>query len=430
MGSIEFTILGVGLIVVILLLVLISNKKNPLIEIQRLLDEINQLRNTISTRESLIQTNFNQLNEANNKINQFQSTEKENEKRLLQIISEKELKIKELHQNLSNLKNENINLNGIITNHKNNIPNILKIRKDNSDLLFFYRELIHTIVYYNPIHTNILEFKNNVSSIDDNLKRKQIADKFGECLKKMDFSDLDQKLEKFKKIIVKMIFTPFYEVGEMELGIHNVKQGEIFCKKVFESIDGILISRQADLETIGELYQILMTHYDKWRKILSMPDFIRFILAAWEGIKIGLINEEYGNNFGDLLHSWEESYNLNDDDFVELYNNTIQKLIETSAQFSRNLDIDFTEIEILYQEYQEIENSLLHKKIQMLLTSGDDILNVYSIWRRKQSKTLLNEYPFLIEQILDELKTKKISENSLENIKDLVCSDCLVEINN
>jgi hypothetical protein len=87
------------------------------------------------------------------------------------------------------------------------------------------------------------------------------------------------------------------------------------------------------------------------------------------------------------------------------------------------MDIDFTVIEMLYQEYQEIENSLLHKKIQTVLTTGDDIMGIYSIWRETQTNSLLSETPFLIQQVFEELQTKKIDEKSINNIKEMVCAN-------
>lgn len=321
------------------------------------------------------------------------------------------------------MKEENIKLNYIITNHKNSIPIILKIRNDSSDLMFFYRELIHTIVYYNPIHIRITSFNNDINNIDDNLKKKEIAIKFGECLTNLDFSDIEEQLEEFSKLIVKLLYYPFHEVGKSDLEIHNAEKGHLFCQKIAKEMRDILTLRKTDIETIGELYQILNTYYDRWKEILSSPWWKKMFRAAWEGIKIGVINQEYGFNLGDVLHSWEESYNLSDDDFVNLYTNTIQKFIESSFLFSRNMDIDFTSIEILYQEYQEIENSLLYKKIQMALVSGESISEIYSIWRTAQSNKLLEEFTYLPKHIIKELETKKLSNGSINNIKDMICID-------
>lgn len=438
MESAEFLIIGIGGFLAVMLLILITRRKTPKNERTKLSNEIEQLKKEVAARNANIQTNLQKISqlqlaekERDSIIRQkdqiilnFNSTiaeSKEKENKLNRIISENEAKIEQLNIDLKKLSAENLQLNNIIVNHKNNIPNILKIRKDNTDLFFFYRELIHTIVYYNPIHTRITSFQNEINDIDDNLKKKEFANKFGECLNELNFSDIEQQIQDFKETIVGVLYTPFHEIGEKVLGIHDVKQGEIFCEKTLHSIDEIFASRMSDIESIGDLYQILTSNYERWRKILSRSWLGQLFHDLWEELKVTMINQEYGLNLGDILRSWEESYNLSESDFVGLYNNTIQKFIEMSFFFTRNMDIDFTVIEMLYQEYQDIENSLLHKKIQTELTTGDDIMGIYSIWRETQSNSLLSETPFLVQHVFEELQTKKIDEKSINNIKEMVC---------
>jgi len=440
MESAEFLIIGIGGILAVMLLILITKRKTPRNERTKLSNEIEQLKKEVATRDTNIQTNLQKISELQlaekernsviyqkdkliQNLNSTIAESKENENKLNRIISENETKIEQLNIDINKLSAENLQLNNIIVNHRNNIPNILKIRKDNTDLFFFYRELIHTIVYYNPIHTRITSFQNGINNIDDNLKKKEVANKFGDCLNELNFSNIEQQIQDFKETIVGVLYTPFHEIGEKQLGIHNVKQGEIFCEKTLHSIDEIFASRMTDIESIGDLYQILTNNYERWKKILSRSWFGQLFHDLWEELKVTIINQEYGLNLGEILRSWEESYNLSDSDFVGLYNNTIQKFIEMSYLFTRNMDIDFTVIEMLYQEYQEIENSLLHKKIQTVLTTGDDIMGIYSIWRETQTNSLLSETPFLIQQVFEELQTKKIDEKSINNIKEMVCAN-------
>jgi len=278
-------------------------------------------------------------------------------------------------------------------------------------------------VYYNPIHTCITNFNNEINNIDYELKSKEIAIKVGDCLTNLDLSDTKEQLEEFKKTIISILYAPFQEVGEKELGIHNVKRGELFCQKISDSIDEVVISRESDLKSIEELYQILITNYEQWRKIVSRTWLGNIIRGAWEGIKIGVLNGISGFNLGDILDLWNTSNNLSESEFVKLYADSIQTIIETSFRFSQRMDMDFTIIEMLYQEYQEIENSLLHQKIQILLTTGDDIMNIYPIWRETQSNTILKGIPILVQHVFQELQTKKIDEKSLNNIKEMVCAN-------
>jgi len=158
MESTEFIIISVGGILAIMLFILIKKKKSPRNEIMRLSNEIEIMKNEVSTRDSNIQANLNTIGQLKNTEKEHISTIqqkdqliqnlnftivefKDKERQLIKIISEMEIKIEQLNQDINNLQTENLRQNNIITNHKNNIPNILKIRKDNTDLFFFYREL-------------------------------------------------------------------------------------------------------------------------------------------------------------------------------------------------------------------------------------------------------------------------------------------------
>ena len=326
---------------------------------------------------------------------------------------------------INNLKRKNATLNSIITNHKNNIPTILKIRKDNSDLLFFYRELIHTFAYYNPILERVSDFIDNIinSKIKfDNkeINNKEYATKFGELLAELDFSDIDNQMDKFKNSMMEILTCPFYEFGKEYPSIHDEKHCELFRQNIFNNMLDILKLREDDIVNINKLYQRLITDNERWRDIKSRTA-IGHVFNFIEDLLGNVAKETVFRAFKPLIE-WAESDTVSDKEFVERYDNTVNLFISTSSNFSQNMDKEFTKLEILYQEYQEIENSLLHEKIQTLLTSGYDISEIYSKWRTAQANKalVLDDFPDITNLVFKNLKEKKLNEDSLNNIKSII----------
>ncbi len=338
---------------------------------------------------------------------------KSREKEHLQTISE-------LNRSLENLKTENQRFSALLMNHRNSIPILLRVRKDNSDLLFFYRELIHTIVYYNPVHASITTFSDDLSLIDKELKRKEVATLFGNCLAQVNFINLEAQIKAFEKRVISLLYSPFRDFEGEEPSASDPFKREEFQQLISARMTRIMSLRQPDLENIEKLYHILNAHYDRWKKILSRSWIQNLLKVTWDGLKRGIIDRESEAVLGSLLQAWEHSEELSDNDFVQLYSNTVQSFINTSVDFSKNLDIDFTALEIIYQKCQEKENSLWHEKAQLWLVEGEEISGLYDSWRNIQINPSLRDYPNLLELIFDELRLKSLDESSIENIRSLV----------
>lgn len=419
-----------GIIVAVLLYLLIVKNKKAQNNSRVLPDELKRTRNVNPGNEKVAQDYSYKIDDLNHEVQSKKQTIQELNNSLHALKGKEESflrTISELNRDIETLKNDNERLNGILMNQRNSIPTVLKLRKDHSDLLFFYRELIHTIVYYNPVHVSITDFSDAVSLIDKELKKKEVANEFGECLDRIDFSNLEDQIRNFEARVVSLLYNPFRTIQEGEFSMPDAKKQEQFQQNISARINKIVGTRRADLKRIEKLYQLLNDNYERWRKILSRSWFENLIRVTWDGLKKGIIDRESETVLGNLMRAWEDGENLNDNDFVELYSNTVQSLINASVDFSKNLDLDFTALEIVYQKYQEKENSMLHEQVQRLLIDGEDISALYQNWRKVQVNPSLREYPNLLELVFDDLRAKSLDEHSIENIKGLVTNTYLPE---
>lgn len=351
--------------------------------------------------------NTQNANTLDNMITHFKN---ENEK-LNNIIAEQK-------QEIANIKNENTEFNRILKNYEKNIPTIFKIKKDNSDLLFFYREFIHKIAYINPMHIYIKTFGEDINQIDKNLSTENFVDAFKKCLDKIEISNKEEKLTDYAKMIAGILYASIYDIDEKSPDADN-EQNKIF-HKIYNCTAEIIEAKKADIETIETLRNNLVEYYPKWKSILTRPWFMNFLIGAWKGIKETIISQTYGV-FGDVLNKWEEINKLQDEDFVNLYNGTIGKIIEVSFNLARTIDIDFTAIEILYQKHIEEENTSLFKEIQTSLVSGKDLDNLYSALRKARHNKMLKDIPEFEENIIKELQTKNLGKETIANIREIVC---------
>jgi hypothetical protein len=325
--------------------------------------------------------------------------------------------IAEQKQEIANIKNENKEYDRKLKNYESNIPIISKIEKDNSDLLFFYREFIHNMAYINPIRCYIKTFSDDLDKIDEKLEPKDKVNMFGECLKKIDLSNQTQELAGYIKVIADGLRDSISGIDEKSQHI-NKKQNEIFHRKVLDCTTKIIETRLADIERIEALHKILIENYDKWKNILTRSKLVEMIMGFFRGISEGIISQTYGV-IGDVFNMWSGSNTLKDDDFVKLYNGTAEKIIEESVSLTQALDMDLTVIEILYQEHKEKEYSSLFKEIQNSLFSGKDLNDLYSNWRKAQHNEIIT--PTIGECIIEKLQAKNLDKNTIDNIKEMVC---------
>jgi hypothetical protein len=276
--------------------------------------------------------------------------------------------------------------------------------------------------YLNPIHRYIVDFKNKINEIDTNLELKKMVNIWGQSLDEIDFSDINNDLRGFVGATIELLCVPLRNVSEKLLDTYTPEQSELFCDTLSKSITDIIVSRENDIEGILRLYQILTSNFNKCKKIVSPHQWLKDALIGFlKGMAIGFMGVYTDLRAESFISLWDKSNELNDEEFVRLYYNTINKFIEASFEFARNLDIDFIAVETLYQKYQEEAHSSLQQKIQMSLIAGDNIQNLYSTWRKTQVNDTLKKIPMFIENVVEELKTEGLDEKSINNIKKLVC---------
>jgi len=307
----------------------------------------------------------------------------------------------------------------ILKNYENSLQIISKIEQDNSALLFFYREYIHKMAYLNPIHRYVRTFGNEINNIDEKLSQQDKVNMFGEYLDKIGLFKKENELEEYIKMIVSGLCISFSNIDE-KLSIINKKQNEIFYQKVFNCIAEIIQAKQADIEKIEALYKILAQYYPKWKSILTTPFYMDIVKGFFIGIKASIVGQS-GGTIGDVINVLKEINNLKDEEFIKSYNDATQKFIELSQSLAQALDIKFTAIEILYQKHKEKERASLFKEIQTSLQSGKDINDLYSTWREAQHNKVIKDIFEIEEYIIDGLKTKNIDENTIDNIREMVC---------
>ena len=282
--------------------------------------------------------------------------------------------------------------------------------------------MIHTIAYFNPIHARISNLKNSIMNTIENLNDKECSIKFGEFLASLDFSDIDNEMNNFKNSIMEILLCPFYEFGKEYPSIHDEKHFELFCQDIADSIIDVYNLREENMGFILSLSQFLKNRCEKWIKLSSRSSSDKNFRSLWlEGV--AQIVDYFDENLGVLPRLLDKLLSINDaenDEFVELSNTAIIRIFTSSDALSLNMDKDFTKLEILYQEYQEKENSLLYEKIQTLLASGDDISEICSVWRETQANKVLDDFPAITNLVFENLKEKKLNENSLNNITSII----------
>ncbi|MDR3000434.1 MAG: hypothetical protein LBU89_04130 [Fibromonadaceae bacterium] len=400
-----FAVIVMGIAIAFLAFALIKSKKK--LEIERLNSDILNLKNE---NERLNSDILNLKNE-NERLNSG----------ILNLKNENE----RLNSDILNLKNEIERLNNILTNHKNSIPIILKMRKDTSDLLFFYRKVIHTMPYLNPIHRNTAEFINsinNINNIGEESKSKEIVNIFSQSFGKINFPDLENDFTDFREMIFAMLYTPFNEVSEKLPDIYTPKQKKSLEQKLEKSITNAIASVKDDLDSIGVLYQLLADRntFARWQKLMSRSAGVEFIKNFVRGVvQAALDTVTFGaaSTVGNILSTVK---GLDDNEFISFYQRTIDDFIKAPDELARKMDIGFAAIEALYQKHQEEVYSLLQEKQQMSLVVGDDIQDLYSTWRNTQANEVLREIPGFVEKTIEELRKEGLDRETINNIREMI----------
>jgi len=362
-----------------------------------------------------------------NEYEYFNDTIAELQQQIDNIKSENESEnlndtIAELQQQINNIKNENKEYDRILKNYENNLSIISKIEKDNSDLLLFYREYIHKMAHINPINKSIGTFIKNSANIDETLDKKQKLDIMGEYLNAIDFSDRTKKLANYIKSFVDGLYDSFSNIDEKLPNI-NSGQNKIFYKEAIDCAIMIMETKEPEIEKIELYYKDLIKDYPKYKKIQTSSKAINTALNIASGLRIFLSQGTGCEPIANWLNKLRQDSKTEDEKFVKTYDSIFDKFMETSFTLERTLDVDFTAIEILYQNHKQKEYISLFKEIQNYLLSGKDINDLYSTWREAQFNEMIKDASNIEEYIFESLQAKKLNEDTISNIKEMVCQN-------
>jgi len=333
--------------------------------------------------------------------------------------------IAEQKQQIDNIKNENEKYSRKLKNYENNLSIISKIEKDNSDLLLFYREYIHKMAHLNPINNIIGTFVENLANIDENLDKKQQLDIMGEYLNAIDFSNRAEYLADYGKSFIDGLYASLSNIDEKLPNI-NSEQNKIFYQEAIDCTAKIIKTKEPEIEKIELLHKALKEDYPKWKKIQTSSKTMKRAIDLISGVGTIVISQVIDYGFvASWLNKWREKSNSEDENSAKRYESIFDKFREISINLEQTLDMDFTSIEILYQNHKQKEQASLFNEIQSYLLSGKDLNALYSTWREAQHNKLIIKTPEIGESIIKQLEARNldkniIDKNTINNIREMI----------